>query len=489
VVRYADVVIGAAVLLVGCRDAGSPTRPILDAEASDLAADRPPAPLAPIMDAATADAPTDARSADATSTDATSADTTAADTTARDAAPTDAAPVADPSLPRIHDHSGAPASRVLALVRAAVAGLGFDPARGEGPNPDDRVFVGRFYLAWLDETGFHGKLNGLWPLDGAAGDALDFVLKDAGGRPVNLFMPGENGDGRWPASYKGAEHLEFPSRTPEANDDPGCAQRDWCNQYGFNEAVPYRNGRIPWWGACNTGAEAFTARHPPTTVERIGSRLKLVYEARLVKEADGDGTFDGDACHADYLFADGVRRPVFVRLGYEFDGEAHHFDRTLQVRNPAGNPPFTGEMSFIGGFVLTGWPTPHPLKRLNRFWRPEVREVSLKWGDAAVPLRPGQWNDLGARAPVGSDVLVAWIDQPLTLSPQAAFVPGLALTLSHVGPADNRDVGACLCAVHGAIEMGGGLLHGGSHPLQDRSLPVAGGAMSIEARRRLQVAP
>ena len=192
-----------------------------------------------------------------------------------------------------------------------------------------------------------------------------------------------------------------------------------------------------------------------------------------MKEADGDGTFDGDACHADYLFPDGTRRPVFVRLGYEFDAEARHFDRTLQVRNPSGNPSFTGEMSFIGGFVMTGWPSPHPLKRLNRFWRPATREVRLNWGAAPWscaqpverPQRPGA---------AGKRVLMAWIDQPLTLSPEAAFVPGLAVTLSHVGPSDNQDVGACLCAVHGAIEMGGGLLHGGSHP-RGRSLPVPGG--------------
>lgn len=469
-----------AVFISGaCGPAGQRT-PTIDAASVDRARDRSPdrpPDDPPVLDAAVPDS-----SHQPTPTlDAVSAETPPAD-----ARPIDGG-VSAPDLPRIHDHSGAPPARVLALVRAALVGLGFDPAKAEGPRPEDRVFVGRFYLAWIDETGFHGKLNGLWPLDGAAGDALDFVIKADNGRPVNLFMPGENGDGRWPSSYKGAEHIEFPSRTPEPNDDPGCAERDWCNQYGFNEAVPYRNGRIPWWGSCNTGADAFTNRHPPIQVERLGSRLRLVYEARLVKEADGDGTFDGDDCHADYLFPDGTRRPVYVRLGYEFDGEARHFDRTLQVRNPSGNPSFTGEMSFIGGFVMTGWPSPHPLKRLNRFWRPATREVRLNWGAAPLILQPNQWNDLSARMPLASDVLIAWIDQPLTLSPEAAFVPGLAVTLSHVGPSDNQDVGACLCAVHGAIEMGGGLLHGGNN--RERSLPVAPGGMSIEARRRLSVAP
>jgi hypothetical protein len=386
---------------------------------------------------------------------------------------------ADPSLPLIHDFSGAPAERVLALVRAALSGLGYDPARNEGPNPRDRVFVGRHYLVWIDQTGFHGKINGLWTLNAAAGEALDFVLRD-GGRPVNLFFPGEAGNGRWPTSYKGAEHLEFPSRIPEPNDPPGCAQRDWCNQYSFNEAVRFNNGRIPWWTACNSGSASFDEQHDPLAVEPIAGGLKLVYEARLVKEADGDGNFDGDACHADYLFADGVRRPVFVRLGYELFADATHFDRTVQVRNPEGNPEFVGDMSFIGGYVITGWPTPHPAKRVHRFWRPELEDVNLRWGDQVL-LQAQQWNDLGMRAPLGSDVLVGWIAQPLTLSAQAGFAPGLALTVSHVGPSDNDDVGACLCAVHGAVEMGGGLIHAG------RSLPLPGGQTSIEARRRLAV--
>ena len=400
-----------------------------------------------------------------------------------DAPPADARPAgpppSDPALPQVHDHSGAPAGRVLALMRAALSGLGFDPVRGDGPDPADRVFVGKHYLAWIDQTGFYGKMNGFWTLNGAEGEGLDFVLTDAG-RPINLFYPGENGDGRWPSSYKGAEHLEFPSRVAEPNDPPGCAQRDWCNQYAHNEAVRFNNGRIPWWTSCNNGSAPFSERHDPVLVEPLADGIKLVYEGRLVKEADGDGAFDGDSCHADYLFPDGVRRAVYLRVGYELHGEVAYFDRTVQVRNPGGNPTFAGDMSFIGGFVVTGWPTPHPRKRLHRFWRPESKDVTLRWGTEVI-LRSGEWNDLGMRAPLSSDVLVGWIAQPLTLSTEAAYVPGTALTLSQVGPSDNDDVGACLCAVHGAVEMGGGLIHAG------RSLPIEGGQSSIEARRRLAV--
>src|SRR5690348_10613806 len=60
------------------------------------------------------------------------------------------ASVQDPSLPLIHDASGASPARVKALVHAALDGLGFDPSAPEGPNPDDRVFIGKHYLAWID---------------------------------------------------------------------------------------------------------------------------------------------------------------------------------------------------------------------------------------------------------------------------------------------------------------------------------------------------
>ncbi len=388
--------------------------------------------------------------------------------------------IVEPGLPLIHDYSGASHDRVIALVRAAVNGLGFLPSSNQGPGPNDRVFVGRHYLAWIDQTGFYGKMNGLWTLNAAAGDALDFVLKDPDGRPINLFIPGEDGDGRWAMSYKGGEHVEFPNRVAEPNDNQACAQGDWCNQYGLNEAVPYTNPRIPWWSACNAGAMAFTAKVDPISVTGLSDGIKLVYEGRLVKEADGDGNYDGDFCHADELFPDGVRRPVYLRVGYELHAGMDYFERTMQLRNPAGNPTFAGDMSLIGGFVMTEWPNAHYLKRLWRFWRPEGHDITVNWG-GNVPLYTGTFNDLSSKAPLTSDVLVGWIAQPITLAARAGYSAGQSVTLAHVGPTDNDDVGACLCAVHGGIEMGGGLVHAGV------SLPVQPGQATVEAHRRLTV--
>jgi hypothetical protein len=424
----------------------------------------------------TPEVPDDAAPIDASAVDADPPDPIDGADPAVDALAPDADPIIlDPSLPLIHDHSGAPREHVLALVRRALDGLGFDPDSGEGPSPQDRVFVGRHYLAWIDQTGFQGKMNGLWTLAGE-GAGLDFVITDADGRPVNVFLPGENGEGRWPTSYKGAEHVEFPNRVVEAGDSCG---GDWCNQYALNEAPLLVNDRIGHWTACNAGSISFATRADPVEVTPLADGIRLVYEGRLVKEADGDGTHDGDSCHADFLFPDRTRRPVYLRLGYELHGDQDYLDRTMSLRNPAGNPVLAGDMSLIGGFVMTGWPKPHYLKRLHRFWRPEQREIQMGWGDAQVTLRAGAWNDLSALAPVDRDVLVGWIDQPISLAATPAYGAGTSATLSHVGAIDNADVGACLCTVHGAIEMGGGLVHAGI------SLPIDGGQSTVEARRRL----
>ena len=380
-------------------------------------------------------------------------------------------------MPLIHDASGASPAHVGALVHAALDGLGF--VGPEGPNPDDRVFIGKRYLAWIDQTGFYGKMNGLWVLNGAAGDALDFVVKDPDGRPVNTFVPGENGEGRFAPGYKGAEHVEFPNRVPETNDDPSCAQKDWCNQYGLNEAALITNPRIPWWSACNVGAASFTTKLAPMLVQTLpDGGLKLVYEGPLVKEADGDGNYDGDACHADYLFPDQVRRRVNLRVGYELYADKDYFDRTQQLANPAGNPSLSGDMSLIGGFVMTAWPSPHYLKRYNRWWRPETSAVDIDYG-GAVALPAATWTSLFARPLPTKDVVLGWANQPFTVSTTNDYVAGRSATVANVGPSDNGDVGGCLCIVHGAIELGGGLIHAGT------SLPISGGQTTIEARRRL----
>jgi hypothetical protein len=341
------------------------------------------------------------------------------------------------------------------------------------------VFVGRHYLAWIDQTGFYGKMNGLWQLNGVAGEGLDFLLADADGRPVSMFAVAENGDGRWAPGYAGAEHFEFPNRTPEADDPAACAGTDWCNQYGLNEAAPIDNGKVPWWQACNRAKPGWTELHRPIAVEPIEGGLRLLFEGPSVKVADGDGRWDGDACGQDYLFEDGVRRRVWLQAGYELFGDRPYFHRLARFRNAPGNPAFSGHMGLIGGFVVTAWPDSHYLKALGNYIRPELRTVE----DARqkVSFAGGSWSARGF-PPGPADRVFAGLDQPISLSVAPGYVPGRTATLAHVGEQDNGDVGICFCSGHGGLELGGGLLHGGI------SLPVEGGGATGWAVRRIALA-
>jgi len=63
--------------------------------------------------------------------------------------------------PLIYNASGASDARGGwgAWCKRRFAGLGFTGP--EAPNHDDRVFVGKRYLAWIDQTGFLRKDE--WP--------------------------------------------------------------------------------------------------------------------------------------------------------------------------------------------------------------------------------------------------------------------------------------------------------------------------------------
>jgi cysteine-rich repeat protein len=376
-------------------------------------------------------------------------------------------------LPRIHDYSDAPAAHVDGLIRRALDGLGLDAQTG--PSEGDRLFVGRWYMAWIDETGFYGKINGLWALNGNT-EALGFVLLD-GDRPVNALVVGERGQGRWPGGYKGAEHIEYPNAVPEADDDPSCAaENSFCAQYSLAEAPHYTDPDIPSWSACNEGSPAWDEHFEPIEVTATANTLRLVYEGRLTKQGDFGGSSDGNNCHADFLFNDDVRRPVYLRLGYELDATNHDLDRIFQVRNPDGNPALDGPFSFIGGFVMTEWPAAHPLKRLNRWVRVTERQVGVNWSGRRINFEPGEWTRLPDDVPQ-HDVVLGWAGQPVSLSNFDAYADGRSFTVGNYGPEDNDDSGFCLCFAHGGIEMGGGLIHD----------EVAGGTQSMEARRRLTI--
>ena len=204
--------------------------------------------------------------------------------------------------------------------------------------------------------------------------------------------------------------------------------------------------------------------------------LRLMYEGPLTKEGDFGGSETGANCHGDFLFEDGVRRRVYLRVGYEFRVDEPTIDRLLQIRNPQSNPPFSGPFGFIGGFVFTQFPVPHPLKRLHHYARPSERDLTVNWDGVEAQLRSGVWNRLPVNTP-SRDVVLGWASQAVGLSPFDYDAFGAAFELSNHGPNENGDTGFCLCVVHGGIEMGGGLNVG----------IVRGGDTSEVSIRRLSI--
>ncbi|MCP3061127.1 hypothetical protein LXT21_20305 [Myxococcus sp. K38C18041901] len=406
-----------------------------------------------------------------------------------------------PGEPQVLNFTRSSPAHVKTLVRRALQGLGFGtyeppPAtpRRDGPNAGDLVFVGRHYLAWIDQTGFYGKMNALWLLNGAEADALGFVHEEpTTRRPVSFLGVAEDGNGAWLPGYSGAEHYELPHEFPEPGEDRNgngqcdtneactgsACVRTICNWYSLNEAAAVTDPNVPHWTACARNRMAWARRVRPTLQEEGETSLRLVYEAPITKESDGgrDGATDGDLCHQDYLFADGIRRPVFLRLGYVLHADRPFFDRTYQLDNPAGNPAFGQEVwSVIGGLVLSKLPASQPAKAaLFHTVRPELRDVSGPVPPYTFPA--GQWTARPAKAT--ADEAWGWLATPISWSARGRASYGDSLKLELLGPADNDDTGFCLCNTHGGMEIGGGVLHRGV------SLPIEGGTRTLETTRRI----
>lgn len=144
------------------------------------------------------------------------------------------------------------------------------------------------------------------------------------------------------------------------------------------------------------------------------------------------------------------------------DAEKDVVDRLYRVRNPSPNPPFEPPMGFIGGWVLTRWPQPHPLKQIQRFVHTGPAPRRIRWHrtqeEEWVDLSGTEWQILPETVPE-TDVVIGWAGQPMSLSVTDSFVQGRSFTNSNHGEADNDDTGICLCIVHNGVEMGGGLMH------------------------------
>ena len=384
-------------------------------------------------------------------------------------------------LPNIVNQSESSDEHVEGLVQKAIDGLGFNPEKYDAPNQRDLMFVGQYYIAWIDQTGFYGKMNALWVLNGEQNQELDFVHKD-NRRPVSFLGVAENGDGQWLKGYQGAEHFEIPHTQAEYNDDADC-EGYLCNWYGVNEADRVSDPDVPHWTVCGDNSLAWTKNIEPIEQEDHIYSYKIVYEAPITKEGDGDGRNDGDFCHHNYLFSDGVRRPVYLKVGYELHGDKNYFDRTYQIRNPEGNPEFGSKAwSVIGGLVITQYTNSHPLKGdIFNHIQPENFDIrhNRKWFPAQESTLYDRQVDDSRKMNKGKDDVWAWLGQPVSWSREGKFSLGDSLRLSHEGVMDNGDVGFCFCNTHNGIEIGGGVLH------QKPSLFLPGGTESPVAVRRI----
>lgn len=381
-------------------------------------------------------------------------------------------------MPFIVNKSSAPQAKVQSLISAAFAGLGFG-TKVDAPNKNDIVFVSDELLAWIDQTGFVGKLNGLWKLNGQQGDALDFVLKKDN-RPLNFLIPGEWSDGAWGGTYVGAEHFELPSKTPEYG-DTSCTNGSICNWFAYNEA-PHMLAKTPGvnldhWSACNGVKPGFGKLFAPMRITETADTLEIWYEDKLVKMADNTGPKDGNDCGLDYLFPNKQRAPVYLQTGYLFQKGKSYVDRYYKYRNSAGNPVLNPSESLIGGFVITD---------LNRRMHEKAFYNQFRWtnglNNSAGVFPAKVFQPLFSGWP-SSDVVVGWGQTSYVASTVPEVKSGASIALSHpeMGTSKNQeDIGTCVCVVHGGMEMGGGVLSA-----QTGCVPLNAGQTSLRNTRRL----
>ena len=366
----------------------------------------------------------------------------------------------DAGTPTIINKSGASDAHVAVLVAKAVKGLGFSTGDYSAPNAMDQIFVGQYYMAWIDQTGFYGKMNGLWLLNGSSTDTLEFIQYD-GTRPYNFFVVGESGAGQWLENYTGSEHFEIPHRVKEANDPDTCDDNgidSLCNWYSVSEADAITGSNLPHWNACQNGKMSWAQHNGPSTSTATDISLELIYQAPITKESDNDSDkSDGDACHTNVLFEDGFRRRVNLNIGYKLYSDKPYFDRTYQYDNPSTNSTAfglgeIGSWSVIHGLLITKTTGGIQAKL-------DIRDNIYLNEHTFGAKDPGTWYNIDPGT-ITSDDVWSWLGQSYTLSSDQTYTAGSSINLAHKGEYNNSDIGLCTCVVHGALEIGGGVLHG-----------------------------
>lgn len=373
-------------------------------------------------------------------------------------------------LPKIVNQSDASDQVVKRLVERAVIGLGFKSQKKSGeltdyrteptdgrPNSHDLIYVNNHFIAWIDQTGFVGKMNGLWQLNSNPG-ALDFVLTERQRdfyRPINMLIVGEQGKGKWRGSYKGAEHFEMPNNTKEPSYK---CKREICGWYAYNEALPIERytgkSGLDWWRACNYVNPSLKKIFRPIKIEQTHNTFEIIYEDRMVKMADNSEVRDGADCGMDYLSTKQNRSPLFLRTGYKFNRNTSFVDRLYQYRNGHESLELPFGWQLIGGFVITD---------LHDRYEPKSFYKYHNWtngADGRKDISVNKYAPLYKKWPDG-DVIVAWAHSSYVSSSIPRTESGKSIGMSHpyMGKSKSpQDIGTCLCVVHGGYEMGGSVL-------------------------------
>lgn len=391
-------------------------------------------------------------------------------------------------MPTIVNKSSASDKHITKLVKKAIKGLGFNNT--EGPNANDLIFVNNYYMAWVDQTGYYGKMNGAWLLNNGEGKALNFEEKTIiDGRVVNYLVVAEEGNGQWPGSYMGAEHFEIPSYIKENDDDKTPVEKGISNWYTINEANlnlgTGGSGHIPWWTCCSgqqNNKPSFDQMNPPITYEAKENSLTVNYLAPVTKGVDADGNYNGDRCQANLLFYNNIRYPVFLKLGYVFYDDKPYWDRTYQMINPEGNKTLRVNTfwAVIHGVLITKTPNSIAWKKeLFASIQPNNDGMYVK----GIKAPEKEWSDLDIDTETDLIGGLGALNSAFTISENKSFDTGASfyygihnsfrkpIEAGHIG-----NISFCKCVVHGNWEIGGGML--------DNSYPIKPGEGSRLVTRR-----
>lgn len=377
-------------------------------------------------------------------------------------------------MPKVINKSSADDKHIKKLINQAILGLGFTGA--EGPNASDLIFINNYYMVWIDQTGYYGKMNGLWLLNNEKGKKLDFheTIK-TNNRITNFLSVAEEGKGEWPGSYMGAEHFEIPSFIKEEDDESTPVENGISNWYTLNEANSIfgsgGTGRIPWWTCCSgikNNKQSFYQINPAIEYENNDEYIFLNYLAPLTKGVDADGTYDGDRCQANMLFYNNIRYPVYLRLGYTFYSDKPYFDRTYKLYNPKGNPtlPVNTFWAIIHGILITKVPNSIEWKK-NLFSYINPIKSGIKINDIDAPTN--NWSKLDVDTEADLIGGLGAEHASFTISDNQSFNQGHSFyfgfhseALKNYNPSSEGNISFCKCVVHGNWEIGGGILNNAS---------------------------